>query len=56
MTKQDMIEFLMEELGSTMAENNVYDIAEHFYKKWLNEQETIDVQSIYQGDKKYWEI
>jgi len=56
MTKKDMIEYLMEELGSTMGDDNVYDIAEHFYKKWLEAQESSDVLAIYNGDKKYWEI
>ena len=56
MTKDEMIAYLMEELGSTTGDDNIYDIAAHFYKKWLDEQESSDVLEIYSGNKKYWEI
>ncbi len=56
MTKQEMIEYLLEEMGNTMGDDNIYDIADYFYKKWLNAQEASDVLEIYSGNKKYWEI
>ena len=56
MTKEEMIEYLLEEVGSTMGDDNIYDIAEYFYRRWLEQQEEEDVLEVYSGNKKYWEI